>query len=67
MLYTVLKMKIHMLFCTDCGWKFRVSDFCLDDGNEIHCPNCGSSNYKKDGEDEVEDYKPLEYTVGWGV
>ena len=67
--YNAFKMKVHMLVCEDCGAKWRISDFFLDDGEEINCPNpkCGSPNYRKDGEDEVEEYKPLEWTRGWGV
>ena len=54
-----------MLVCNDCGMKFRVSGFFLDDGEEIICPRCFSEDYKLDATDDVEEYAPLDSALGW--
>jgi len=60
------KMKIHMLECEDCGTKWTISGFFLDDGEEIYCPHCGSEAYREDATDDVEEYAPLKNALGWG-
>ena len=60
------KMKIHRLECNDCGAKWTISDYFLDDGEEIFCFRCGSEDYRLDAVDDVEEYAPLKNALGWG-
>ena len=59
------KMKIHRLECNDCGAKWTISDYFLDDGEEIFCFRCGSEDYRLDAVDDVEEYAPLKNPIGW--
>ena len=63
--YNVFMMKIHRLECNACHYRWTISDYFLDDGNEIFCANCGSEDYRLDAVDDVEEYAPLKNPIGW--
>ena len=47
-------MEVYLVKCKSCQCRWKLSERYIDDGLEVVCPKCGSSEYILDATDEIE-------------